>query len=163
MNTIGPCLWFDSQAEEAANFYVSVFKNSRILEVTHYPQEVHRPKGSVLTVRFVLDGQEFMALNGGPHFTFTPAVSFVVNCATQAEVDYYWNTLQIDGKEVECGWLTDRFGLSWQIVPEAMTAMLASPDAAATQRAFAAMLTMKKLDIALLEQAFKGESPQHTP
>jgi len=158
MNRIDPCLWFDSQAEEAANFYVSVFKNSRILQITHYPQEVYRPKGSVLTVRFVLDGKEFLALNGGPHFTFTPAVSFIVNCATQAEIDYYWDTLLVGGKEVECGWLTDRFGLSWQIVPEIMFSLLNGADAEATQRAFAAMMTMKKLDIAVLEQAFKGGS-----
>jgi len=157
MNRINPCLWFDSRAEEAANFYVSVFKNSKILQITHYPQDLYRPKGSVLTVRFVLDGQEFLALNGGPHFTFTPAVSFVVNCAAQADVDYYWDTLLADGKEVECGWLTDKFGLSWQIVPEALPALLSSPDAAAVQRCFACMLTMKKLDIARLEQAFRGE------
>jgi len=158
MSRIDPCLWFDSQAEEAANFYVSVFKNSRILQITHYPQEVYRPKGSVLTVRFVLDGKEFLALNGGPHFTFTPAVSFIVNCATQAEIDYYWDTLLVGGKEVECGWLTDRFGLSWQIVPEIMFSLLNGADAEATQRAFAAMMTMKKLDIAVLVQAFKGGS-----
>ena len=158
MNKIGPCLWFDSQAEDAANFYVSVFKNARIVEKTHYPQDLYRPKGSVLTVRFVLDGQEFLALNGGPHFTFSPAVSFVVNCETQADVDYYWDTLLVGGKEVECGWLSDKFGLSWQIVPAALPAMLSSPDGAATQRTFAAMLQMKKLDISVLEKAFRGES-----
>jgi predicted 3-demethylubiquinone-9 3-methyltransferase (glyoxalase superfamily) len=158
MNRIDPCLWFDSLAEEAARFYVSVFKNSRIIQTTHYPQDLYRPKGTVLTVRFILDGQEFLALNGGPHFAFTPAVSFVVNCATQAEVDTYWDKLLVGGKEVECGWLTDQFGLSWQIVPDILPTLLSSPDVGATQRVFAAMLKMKKLDIALLEQAFKGES-----
>lgn len=157
MNRIGPCLWFDGQAEEAAVFYVSIFKNSRILQTTHYLQEMHRPKGSVLTVSFVLDGQEFLALNGGPEFTFSPAVSFVVYCETQAEIDEYWEKLTADGgKEVECSWLTDKFGVSWQIVPRVMLAMLSDPDTAAAERAFAAMLTMKKLDIAQLKKAFAG-------
>ncbi|MDR3409719.1 MAG: VOC family protein [Formivibrio sp.] len=157
MNGIGTCLWFDGQAEEAAAFYVAIFKNSRILQTTYYLQEMHRPKGSVLTVSFMLDGQEFLALNGGPEFTFSPAISLVIYCETQAEIDEYWEKLTADGgKEVECGWLTDKFGVSWQIVPRAMLKMLVDPDTAAAQRAFAAMLKMKKLDIALLEQAFAG-------
>ncbi len=156
MNTISPCLWFDSQAEEAATFYVSIFKNSEILQTTYYLEEVHRPKGSVLTVKFVLDGQEFLALNGGPQFTFSPAISFVVNCETQEEIDHYWERLSAGGEKVQCGWLTDQFGASWQIVPTLLPAMLNAPDTAAAQRVFAAMLQMKKLDIAVLQQAYKG-------
>ncbi len=156
MNTISPCLWFDSHAEEAATFYVSIFKNSEILQTTYYLEEVHRPKGSVLTVKFVLDGQEFLALNGGPQFTFSPAISFVVNCETQEEIDHYWERLSAGGEKVQCGWLTDQFGASWQIVPTLLPAMLNAPDTAAAQRVFAAMLQMKKLDIAVLQQAYKG-------
>lgn len=155
MNRISTCLWFDGQAEEAAAFYVAIFKNSSIVETLYCLQEMHRPKGSVLTVSFVLDGQEFLALNGGPEFTFSPAISFMVNCETQEEIDDYWKKLTADGgKEVECGWLTDKFGVSWQIVPSALLKMLNDPDTAAAERAFAAMLKMKKLDIAQLKQAF---------
>ncbi|MBS1156048.1 MAG: 3-demethylubiquinone-9 3-methyltransferase [Proteobacteria bacterium] len=157
MNRISTCLWFDGQAEEAAAFYVAIFKNSSIVETLYCLQEMHRPKGSVLTVSFVLDGQEFLALNGGPEFTFSPAISFMVNCETQEEIDDYWKKLTADGgKEVECGWLTDKFGVSWQIVPSALLKMLNDPDTAAAERAFAAMLKMKKLDIAQLKQAFAG-------
>ena len=156
MNKIGPCLWFDGQAEDAANFYVSIFKNSKIVQVMPCLEGVDRPKGSVLTVKFVLDGVEFLALNGGPHFTFSPAISFIVNCETQVEIDDFWEKLSSGGKEIECGWLTDKFGVSWQIVPTALPRMLTDPDTVAAQRAFSAMLKMKKLDIALLERAFKG-------
>src|SRR5713101_9034343 len=156
MQKIGPCLWFDGQAEEAARFYTSIFKNSRIVNTTRYPEVSHRPAGSVLTVQFILDGQDFVALNGGPEFTFTPAISFVVYCETQEEVDVLWNGLSAGGEEVQCGWLKDKFGVSWQIVPSVLIAMLKDADTAASRRAFEAMLHMKKLDIALLERAFKG-------
>lgn len=153
---IGTCLWFDGRAEEAAVFYTAIFQNSRIVETTHYPENPHRPPGSVMTVSFVLDGQEFLALNGGPEFSFSPAISLVVHCATQQEVDDFWDQLSAGGSEVECGWLTDKFGVSWQIVPDSLLAMLGDPDRAAVQRAFSAMLTMKKLDMARLEQAFRN-------
>lgn len=156
MNRISTCLWFDDQAEEAAAFYVSIFKNSSIVETLHSPLEMHRPKGSVLTVSFVLDGQEFMALNGGPQFTFSPAISFMVNCETQEEIDDYWEKLTAGGQEVECGWLTDKFGVSWQIVPTVLLKMANDADTAAAGRAFSAMLKMKKLNIAQLKQAFAG-------
>ena len=156
MNNIGPCLWFDSQAAEAAAFYTAIFKNSRILQTTYYLEGAPRPAGSVLTVSFVLDGQEFLALNGGPQFTFSPAVSFIAYCDTQAEIDDYWQKLTAGGMEIECGWLTDKFGVTWQIVPRPLITMLNDPDSAAAQRAFTAMMSMKKIDISLLEQAFKG-------
>lgn len=151
-----PCLWFDGQAEEAARFYVSVFKNSRILATRHFPEGLPQPPGSVMTVSFLLDGQEFMALNGGPQFRFSPAVSFVVGCDTQEEVDTLWSWLTEDGMEVQCGWLTDKYGISWQIVPKALPAMLTSADQAAAGRAATAMMGMKKLDIAALQRAFAG-------
>ena len=156
MNNIGPCLWFDNQAEEAAAFYTATFKNSRILQTTHYLEGAPRRAGSVLTVSFVLDGQEFLALNGGPQYTFSPAISFIAYCDTQAEIDDYWKKLTSGGMEIQCGWLTDKFGVTWQIVPRPLIAMLNDPDSAAAQRAFTAMMPMKKLDISLLEQAFKG-------
>jgi predicted 3-demethylubiquinone-9 3-methyltransferase (glyoxalase superfamily) len=156
MQKIGPCLWFDGQAEEAATFYTSIFKNSRIVNTVRYPEGAHRPEGSVMTVQFVLDGQAFLALNGGPQYPFSPAVSFVVNCLSQEEVDRLWEKLSAGGEEVACGWLRDKFGVSWQIVPIALTAMLSDSDTTATQRAFAAMLQMKKLDISRLEEAFKN-------
>jgi len=162
MPRITPCLWFDSQAEEAAKFYTSIFKNSRIEGMTHYDEEsskaAGRPKGSVLTVDFQLEGQSFMALNGGPVFKFTEAVSFVINCENQAEVDYFWEKLTAGGREVECGWLKDKFGLSWQVVPTVMIEMLKDQDAQKSQRAMAAMLKMKKLDIPALERAYQGKS-----
>lgn len=156
MQKIGPCLWFDTQAEEAANFYVSVFRNSRIIETNYFLEGAPRPAGSVMTVRFSLDGEEFIALNGGPEFQFSPAVSFVANCADQFEVDRLWAALVDGGEEVQCGWLTDKYGVSWQVVPTAIYDMLNSPDRAAAQRAFTAMLGMIKLDVATLRKAYAG-------
>jgi predicted 3-demethylubiquinone-9 3-methyltransferase (glyoxalase superfamily) len=156
MQRITNCLWFDTQAEEAAKFYVSIFKNAKITAVSHYGDAGPRPKGSVMTVTFELDGQEYMGLNGGPHFTFTPAISLVVNCDTQEEIDYYWDKLLADGgKVVECGWLTDRFGLSWQVVPSRMKTF-ATGDPERTNRVMQEVLKMKKLDLATLERAYAG-------
>jgi predicted 3-demethylubiquinone-9 3-methyltransferase (glyoxalase superfamily) len=152
---ISPCLWFDGQAQEAAEFYVSVFKDSRITNTTHYLEGAPRTAGSVLMVQFILDGEEFMALNGGPEFTFSPAISFVANCDTQAEVDELWQKLTDGGEEGQCGWLTDRFGVSWQVVPKALQEVFSGKDAAASQRAFAAMLTMKKLNVEELRRAYE--------
>jgi len=159
---IHPCLWFDNQAEEAARFYVSIFKKARILHVTRYPaigQDVHgREPGSVMTVEFVLNGTTFTALNGGPLFRFSEAISFQVMCRTQKEIDHYWDKLGEGGdpNARQCGWLKDKFGLSWQVVPEGMERMLKDPKSKATERAFATMMQMKKLDIAQLEAAYKG-------
>ena len=159
---IHPCLWFDGQAEEAARFYVSIFKKEKILQVTRYPaigQDVHgREPGSVMTVEFVLNGTTFTALNGGPLFKFSEAISFQVMCKTQKEVDHYWEKLGQGGdpKAQQCGWLKDKFGLSWQVVPEAMVRMLKDPKSKATERAFGTMMQMKKLDIAQLEAAYRG-------
>jgi predicted 3-demethylubiquinone-9 3-methyltransferase (glyoxalase superfamily) len=159
---ITPCLWFDNQAEEAARFYVSVFKNSRIGAITHFGKEgfeIHgRPEGSILTVTFVLDGQEFTALNGGPHFKFNEAVSLVVNCDSQAEIDYFWDKLGAGGdpQAQQCGWLKDRYGLSWQIVPKALLEMYKAGVSPKSERAMKAMLQMKKLDIGLLQKAYDG-------
>lgn len=154
------CLWFDDQAEEAVKFYVSIFANSKIGRVTHYDEEgakaAGRPKGSVMTVAFELDGQEFMALNGGPLFKFTEAISLVVNCETQDEVDAYWKKLSAGGQEVQCGWLKDRFGLSWQVVPTILPEMLQDKDPEKAKRVMAAMLKMKKIDIASLKKAYEG-------
>lgn len=162
IHTITPCLWFDDQAEAAANFYVGIFPNSKITTISHYGEagkEIHgKEPGSVLTVGFELDGQGFTALNGGPIFTFTEAVSFQVTCDTQDELDYFWDRLSAGGDDnaKQCGWLKDRYGLSWQVVPAALVAMLTDPDTAGVQRAFTAMLQMKKLDIAALKKAFDG-------
>lgn len=156
MQKIGPCLWFDGKAEEASNFYVSIFKNSRIVKATRYPEGSPLPTGTVMTVEFILDGQEFLALNGGPQYTFSPAISFVVRCETQQEVDDLWEKLLAGGEEQQCGWLTDKFGVCWQIVPNALIRMLSGADAVASQRAFAAMLQMKKLNISLLEHAYNN-------
>src|SRR5437867_3100482 len=134
MQKITPCLWFDDQAEEAVRFYTSIFKNSQIGKVTRYGEGAPRPKGSVLTIRFELDGQEFLALNGGPHFKFTEAISFVVSCKTQAEVERFWKKLSAGGQEVQCGWLKDKYGLSWQIVPTVLGELLSNKDAAKSQR-----------------------------
>ena len=157
---ITPFLWFDTQAEEAANFYISIFPNSKIRGVTRYDEAgekvAGRPRGSVMTVPFELDGQEFVALNGGPVFTFTEAISFVVNCETQEEVDRFWNRLSAGGQEVQCGWLKDRFGVSWQIVPTVLPEMLQDPDPEKAKRVMAAMLKMIKLDIAALKRAYDG-------
>ena len=156
MQKVTPWLWFDTQAEDAANFYTSVFKNSRILQVSHYGEAGPRPAGMVMTVSFELDGQQFVALNGGPEFSFTEAVSFMVSCADQDEVDYYWNTLTEGGQPGPCGWLKDRYGLSWQIVPTGMDEVLTGPDKEGAQRAFAAMMQMKKIDLAELQRAYAG-------
>jgi predicted 3-demethylubiquinone-9 3-methyltransferase (glyoxalase superfamily) len=153
------CLWFDDQAEEAASFYVSVFKNSRIGRITRYTEAgPHRPAGSVMTVEFEANGQKFVALNGGPEFRFDEAVSFQIDCEDQAEVDFYWNKLiEGGGEEGPCGWLKDRFGLSWQVVPTRLTEMVTDSDQEKAARATQAMLTMSKLDIAALEKAYAGE------
>ncbi len=150
---ITPFLWFDHQAEEAANFYTSVFPNSKVVKVVRYGAAGPGPAGSVMTVEFQLDGQSFVALNGGPHFKFTEAISFVVNCQTQDEVDAYWEKLSAGGVEVQCGWLKDKFGLSWQIVPVALPELLSDPDPKKTERVLKAMFTMKKLDIRALQRA----------
>lgn len=151
------CLWFDDQGEEAARYYVGIFKNSRITGVHRYSDAGPRPAGTVMTVEFELNGQQFVALNGGPQYKFTPATSIMVECADQAEVDYYWGRLTEGGSEVACGWLTDRYGLSWQIVPSVFLAMLNDEDAERVSRVTAAMLRMKKFDIAELERARAGE------
>jgi predicted 3-demethylubiquinone-9 3-methyltransferase (glyoxalase superfamily) len=150
---ISPFLWFDHQAEEAVHFYTSIFKNSKIELVTHYGDAGPGPKGSVMTIAFQLGGQEFVALNGGPHFKFTEAISFVVNCESQEEVDHYWEKLTEGGAEVQCGWLKDKFGLSWQIVPTILVELLQIKDAEKSQRVMKAMFQMKKLDIAALKAA----------
>jgi predicted 3-demethylubiquinone-9 3-methyltransferase (glyoxalase superfamily) len=156
--TITPCLWFDTQAEEAAEFYCSVFANSRITAISRFPesgQEIHKkPAGSVMVVAFELDGQPFSALNGGPQFKFDEAVSFQISCETQDEVDYYWEALTKDGgREGPCGWLKDKFGLSWQVVPSALPRLMSGGDAAASARVMNAFMQMTKFDIAALERA----------
>jgi len=154
MNTrITPFLWFDSQAEEAANFYVSVFSNSRIREIVRYGDAGPGPAGSVMTVAFELDGLPFTALNGGPLFKFNESISFVVNCETQAQIDALWEALSAGGQQDRCGWLKDRFGLSWQVVPTGLPQLLGHPDPMKAERAMQAMLKMRKLDIAALQQA----------
>ena len=159
---IAPCLWFDDQAEEAARFYTSVFSNSKIGTIARYGEAGHefhgRPPGSVMTVSFELDGQPFTALNGGPVFKFNEAISFQVMCETQEEVDDYWEKLSAGGDEKaqQCGWLKDRFGVSWQVVPEVVTQLVSDPDSEKSQRAMQALLQMKKLDIAELERAYAG-------
>ncbi len=153
MQRITPCLWFDTQAEEAATFYTSIFSNSRILEVARYGKAGPGPEGSVMTVTFELDGQEFVALNGGPQFTFNEAVSFQVSCRSQEEVDEFWSRLSEGGEEGPCGWLKDRYGLWWQIVPTRLTDLVSDPDPDKSAAAMRAMLDMKKIDIATLEQA----------
>ena len=153
MQKITPFLWYDHQAEEAMHFYVSIFKNARVLGVTRYGDTGPGPQGSVMTAAFELDGQTFTALNGGPHCQFTEAVSFVVHCTTQAEVDYFWEKLSEGGQEVQCGWLKDKFGLSWQIVPTVLPELLQSQDPQTSQRVMQALMQMKKLDIATLEKA----------
>ncbi len=160
MQKITPFLWFNDQAEEATRFYTSIFKNSRIGKIARYGEEgekiAGRPKGSAMTVEFELEGQQFLALNGGPHFKFTEAISFVVSCKTQAEVDKFWKKLSAGGKELQCGWLKDKYGLSWQIVPTVLGELLSNKDAAKSQRVMQAMLKMVKLDIRKLKQAAKG-------
>jgi predicted 3-demethylubiquinone-9 3-methyltransferase (glyoxalase superfamily) len=153
---INPFLWFDNQAEEASKFYVSIFKNSRINKIVHYGAAGPGPEGSVMTVAFELEGQEFTALNGGPVYKFTEAVSFVVNCDSQDEVDYYWEKLTDGGEESVCGWLKDKYGLSWQIVPTVMVEMMSDPDPEKAKRVTEAMLKMVKIDIKTLEIAYEG-------
>jgi predicted 3-demethylubiquinone-9 3-methyltransferase (glyoxalase superfamily) len=153
---ITPNLWFDTQADEAADFYTSVSKNSHVVNVTRYTDAGPRPAGMVMTVEFELDGQRFVAINGGPEFTFDEAVSFQINCETQDDVDYYWERLSEGGREGPCGWLKDRYGLSWQVVPTGMEELFADPDPERAQRAMQAMLGMGKLDIAALRNAADG-------
>jgi predicted 3-demethylubiquinone-9 3-methyltransferase (glyoxalase superfamily) len=156
MQAITPFLWFNGQAEEAAKFYVSVFKNSRIVETNHYLEGSPGTPGTVMTVQFILDGVEFVALNGGTEFTFSPATSFFVNCQTQEEIDRLWRELSAGGQEIQCGWLTDKFGVTWQIVPATLLDMLSSADKAAAQRTFTAMMGMKKFEMAALQRAYDG-------
>jgi len=162
LQRITPFLWFDDDAEEAVKLYASIFKSSRIGNVTRYDDEgaqaAGRPKGSVMTVPFELEGQAFTALNGGPHFKFTAAISFVVNCETQEEVDYFWEKLSAGGQEVQCGWLTDRFGVSWQVVPTVLVELLQDKDPEKSKRVMAAMLKMKKIEIAALKRAYEGRT-----
>jgi predicted 3-demethylubiquinone-9 3-methyltransferase (glyoxalase superfamily) len=153
MPAITPCLWFDTEAEDAARFYTSIFPNSRITEVTTRPD---RPEETVLTVEFELDGERYIALNGGPQYSFTEAFSLYIDCRTQDEVDSYWATLSEGGEEGPCGWLKDRFGLSWQIVPEVLPRLLSDPDREKAQRVMAVMMKMRKLEIAELERAAEG-------
>lgn len=155
-NKITPFLWFDNQAEEAAKFYTSVFKNSKINTVTRYGAEGPGPKDSVMTVSFTVEGQELTAINGGPHYTLTPAISLVVHCRTQQEVDEYWDKLLAGGQAMQCGWLTDRFGLSWQITPTILLEMIQDKDAARKSRVMQAMMQMVKLDIQKLKDAYEG-------
>jgi predicted 3-demethylubiquinone-9 3-methyltransferase (glyoxalase superfamily) len=157
MPVITPNLWFDTQAEEAAAFYVGVVPNSRVTAVTHYTDAGPRPAGTVMTVEFELDGQRFVGINGGPQFTFDESVSFMIECEDQAEIDRYWDALLAGGgEEGPCGWLKDRFGLSWQVVPKGMDALFADPDRGRATRAMEAMFTMKKIDVAALERAAAG-------
>lgn len=160
MQKITPNLWFDKEAKEAADFYVSIFKNSKVLNTSYYPetgQEISGQKpGAVMTVDFEIEGQRFMALNGGPIFKFSEAISFIVNCETQEEIDGLWGRLSAVPESEQCGWLKDKFGLSWQIIPSRMGELMSGPDSAANERAMAAMLKMKKLDIAALEAAAAG-------
>jgi predicted 3-demethylubiquinone-9 3-methyltransferase (glyoxalase superfamily) len=154
MQKIVPFLWFDGKAEEAMNFYASIFKNSKIGDVTRYGKAGPGPEGTVMSATFELEGQKFYALNGGPQFTFTPAISFFVNCETQQEVDELWEKLSAGGREQPCGWLQDKFGLSWQIIPTILGKLLGDKDPAKAQRVMQAMLQMKKIDIARLKQAY---------
>ena len=153
MQNITPCLWFDTEGEDAAKLYTSIFPNSKIGHIARYGSAGPRPEGTVMTVSFELDGQEFLALNGGPNFEFSEAISFQVSCKDQEEVDKYWNELSEGGEEGPCGWLKDKFGLSWQIVPTVLPELLGDPDKEKAQRVMAAMLNMKKIEITELEQA----------
>ena len=161
---ISPCLWFDTQAEEAARYYASIFKNSSVGAITHYGKEgfdIHgQPEGRVLTVNFVLDGVEFLALNGGPQFKFNEAVSLIVYCDSQQEIDYFWDKLSTGGdpNAQACGWVKDKFGLSWQVVPATMRTFFEDSDSAGARRAMEAMLHMKKIDVGALERAYQGET-----
>jgi predicted 3-demethylubiquinone-9 3-methyltransferase (glyoxalase superfamily) len=163
MQKFVPCLWFDTQAEEAATLYTSLFKNSKILQTTRYGEAGPGPNGSVMTVRFTLNGQEFMGLNGGPVVRFNEAVSFVVKCETQKELDTVWQQLSDGGSEVQCGWLTDRFGVSWQVVPAVLEKLVDDKTPEKRDRVMKALLLMKKLDIAALERAHAGEGEKRPP
>jgi len=154
---ISPFLWFDGKAEEAAEFYISVFPNSKIGDILRNGPDGPGPEGSVLTVAFELDGQKFTALNGGPHYKFSPATSFVVNCETQDEVDYYWEKLSAGGKTMQCGWLDDKYGVTWQVVPSVLVKMLQDTDAEKARRVMQTMMQMVKLDIKPLQQAYDGK------
>lgn len=156
MQKIHTCLWFDNQAEEAAEYYVSVFDNAKITGISRFGEGAPGPAGQAMVVEFDLEGQKFQALNGGPAFSFTEAVSFVIDCSSQDEVDRYWNALSDGGSEGQCGWLKDRYGVSWQVVPSALGELLGGPDPAGSQRAMQAMLGMKKLDVAELQKAYDG-------
>ena len=151
-----PCLWFDTQGEDAANFYTSVFPNSRVTDVTRYGEAGPRPAGMAMTVAFELDGQAYTALNGGPEFTFSEAISFQIDCKDQDEVDHYWTKLSEGGEEGPCGWLKDKFGLSWQVVPRALPELLGDPDQEKAQRVMPAMMGMTKIDVAGLQRAYDG-------
>ena len=153
MQKITPFLWFDSNAEEAVNFYLSIFKNSKITAVSRYGEAGPGPKNSVMAISFQLEGQDFSAINGGPYFTFSPAISFVVDCKTQTEVDWYWDRLSEGGELEQCGWLKDKFGVTWQIVPSVLGELMSDPDPVKAKRVTEAMLKMVKLDIAALQQA----------
>ena len=158
MGKTTPCLWFDTQAEEAANFYTSIFKNSRIKQITHYGEfaaQIGKSKGQVMTVLFELNGQEFMGLNGGPNFKFSEAISFMVNCDDQEELDYFWDKLGQGGRPVECGWIQDKFGLSWQIVPKILPELMSDPEK--TERVMVEVMQMVKLDIETLKRAAAGK------
>jgi len=155
MQKITPFLWFDGKAEEAMNFYVSIFKNSKVQSVTRYGEEGPGPRGTVMTAAFQLNGQEFTALNGGPQFTFSPAISFVVNCETQQEVDELWEKLSAGGEKQQCGWLQDKYGLSWQIIPTMLIELLQDKDAKKSGNVMKAMLQMTKIDIKTLQQAYE--------
>jgi predicted 3-demethylubiquinone-9 3-methyltransferase (glyoxalase superfamily) len=156
MQKITPFLWFDDKAEEAANFYISIFKNSKILNIARYGEAGPGPKGTVMLVAFELEGQPFMALNGGPVYTFSPAISLFVDCETQAEVDELWDKLSAGGSEVQCGWLKDKFGLSWQIIPKTLMELMQDKDPVKSQRVFKAMLQMTKIDAEGLRRAYRG-------
>jgi predicted 3-demethylubiquinone-9 3-methyltransferase (glyoxalase superfamily) len=156
VNAITTCLWFDTEGEEAANFYTSIFDNSRVLEISRYGEAGPRPAGTVMTVTFELDGQKFVALNGGPEYTFSEAISFQVPCESQEEVDEYWRRLVDGGEEGPCGWLKDRFGVSWQIVPTRLVELLSKSDPETSQRVMRAMMKMKKIEVAELEEAAAG-------
>ncbi len=158
MPKITPSLWFDLQSEEAAEFYCSVFPNSKITQISYYGEAGPRPSGTVLMVEFVLDGQEFTAINGGPEFTFDEAISFHINCKDQKEIDYYWDKLSEGGEEGQCGWLKDKFGVSWQVVPEGMGDIMSDPDSERAHRSMQAMLGMKKIDLAALHAAADGKA-----
>ena len=155
MQKITPFLWFDDQAEEAVNFYTSIFKNSKVVSMSRYGEGGPGPQGTVMTATFQLEGQEFMALNGGPHFTFSPAISFFINCATQEEVDELWEKLSSGGEEGQCGWLKDKYGLSWQIVPTILGELLQDKDAEKARRVMNAMLQMRKIETEKLRQAYE--------